>query len=86
MEFLDEQLQEYFGLRGLRFAAQVEPDDFCSWVFPRLFHSRVPRYEAIASPHGYTVTSHEVAMVRDQQDFLDLVENAIDRKTNEPGS
>ena len=85
-EFLDEQLQEYFGLHGLGFAAQVEPDDFCSWVFPRLFHSRVPRYEAIASPHGYTVTSHEVAMVRDQQDFLDLVENAIDRKTNEPGA
>jgi hypothetical protein len=84
-EFLDEQLQEYLGLRGLRFAAQVEPDDFCSWVFPRLFHSRVPRYEAIARPHGYIVTSHEVAMVRDEQDFLDLIENAIDRKTNEPG-
>ena len=84
-EFLDEQLQEYLDLRGLKFAAQVEPDDFCSWVFPRLFHSRVPRYEAIARPHGYTVTSHEVAMVRDEQDFLDLVDKAIDRKTNEPG-
>ena len=85
-EFLDEQLQEYLDLRGLKFAAQVEPDDFCSWVFPRLFHSRVPRYEAIARPHGYTVTSHEVAMVRDEQDFLDLVDKAIDRKTNEPGA
>ena len=53
------------------------------WVFPRLFHSRVPRYEAIARPHGYTVTSHEVAAVRDEQDFLDLVENAIARKANE---
>ena len=85
-EFLDEQLQKYLDLRGLKFAAQVEPDDFCSWVFPRLFHSRVPRYEAIARPHGYTVTSHEVAMVRDEQDFLDLVDKAIDRKTNEPGA
>ncbi len=83
-EFLAQQLQEYLDLRGLEYAAQVEPDDFCSWVFPRLFHSRVPRYEAIARPHGYTVTSHEVAAVRDEQDFLGLVESAIARKADEP--
>lgn len=81
-EFLAEQLQEYLGLRGLEYAAQVDPDDFCRWVFPRLFRSRLPRYEAIARPHGYTVTSHEVAKVRDEQDFLDLVESAIARKTH----
>ena len=83
--FLAEQLQQYLGLRGLEYAAQVDPDDFCSWVFPRLFHSRVPRYEAIAGPHGYTVTSHEVAAVRDERDFLDLLENAIARKAEQPG-
>ncbi len=83
-EFLAEQLQLYLELRGLEYAAQVEPDDFCRWVFPRLFHSRLPRYEAIARPHGYTVTSHEVAAVRDEQDFLDLMENAIARKADEP--
>jgi len=82
-EFLAEQLQQYLELRGLEFTAQVDPDDFCSWVFPRLFHSRVPRYEAIARPHGYTVTSHEVAAVRDEQDFLDLLENAIARRADE---
>jgi hypothetical protein len=78
-EFLAEQLRHYLELRGLEYAAQVEPDDFCSWVFPRLFHSRLPRYQAIAEPHGYTVTSHEVAAVRDEQDFLELLENAITR-------
>ena len=52
-------------------------------MFPRLFHSRVPRYEVIARPHGYTVTSHEVAAVRDEQDFLDLLENAIARRASE---
>jgi hypothetical protein len=82
-EFLAEQLQQYLELRGLEYAAEVDPDDFCSWVFPRLFHSRVPRYEAIARPHGYTVTSHEVAAVRDEQDFLDLLENAIARNADE---
>ena len=82
--FLAEQLQDYLELRGLEFAAQVDPDDFCSWVFPRLFHSRVPRYEAIARPHGYTVTSHEVAAVRDEQDFIDLLESAIAREPDQP--
>jgi len=84
-EFLSQQLQEYLLLRGLEYAAQVDPDDFCSWVFPRLFHSRVPRYEAIAQPHGYTVTSHEVAAVRDEKDFLELLESAIVRKADEAG-
>jgi len=84
-EFLTAQLHEYLSLRGLEYAAQVDPDDFCSWVFPRLFHSRVPRYEAIAQPHGYTVTSHEVAAVRDEKDFLELLESAIVRKADEAG-
>ena len=84
-EFLAQQLQEYLSLRGREYAPQVEPADFCSWVFPRLFHSRVPRYEAIAQPHGYTVTSHEVAAVRDEKDFLELLESAIVRKADEAG-
>ena len=83
-EFLSDQLGQYLELRGLEYAAEVDPDDFCRWVFPRLFHSRVPRYEAIARPHGYTVTSHEVAAVRDEQDFHGLLENAIGRKADEP--
>jgi hypothetical protein len=44
-----------------------------------LFHARIPRYEAIAEPHGYTVTAHEVSQVRDEADFLDLLETAIAR-------
>ena len=60
--------------------AEIDPDDFTRWVFPRLFHSRVPRYEAIARPHGYTVSSTEVAQVRDERDSLGLLEQAIARK------
>jgi hypothetical protein len=44
----------------------------------------VPRYEAIARPLGYTVESTEVAAVRDEQDFLALVEAAIGRKSEKP--
>jgi len=78
-EFLKEQLELYLQEVNLSYAAEMNPDDFIRWVFPRLFHSRIPRYEAIAKPHGYTVTSEEVAQVRDEQDFLSLLETAIAR-------
>ncbi len=77
--FLTEQLDAYLAEKGLAYAAEMDPDDFTRWVFPRLFHSRIPRYEAIAGPHGYTVTSREVAAVRDERDFLDLLETVIAR-------
>jgi len=77
--FLKEQLDIYRQENGLSYAAQLDPDEFTRWVFPRLFHSRIPRYEAIAKPHGYTVTSQEVANVRDEADFLELLETVIGR-------
>jgi hypothetical protein len=82
-EFLRTAVQDYLRVRELEYVAQIDPDDFTRWVFPRLFHSRVPRYEAIARPHGYTVVSTEVAQIRDEADFLDLLEAAIARKEPE---
>lgn len=75
-DFLGEQLAIYLRESNLQFAAQMNPDEFTRWVFPRLFHSRIPRYEKIAE-QGYTVTSQEVAAVRDEKDFLQLLETAI---------
>lgn len=77
--FLEEQLAVYLRDNQLEYAAQIEPDAFTRWIFPRLFHSRVPRYEAIAEPLGYRVTSREVSLVEDEQDFLSLLETAIAR-------
>ena len=77
--FLKEQLGIYLQEKNLGYAAEMDPDEFTRWVFPRLFHSRAPRYEAIARPHGYTVTSQEVARVRDEADFLALLEMVIGR-------
>ena len=79
-DFLQDQLDEYLQENNLQYAAEMDPDEFTRWIFPRLFHARIPRYEAIAQPHGYTVTSQEVAEVRDEKDFLQLLELAIDRK------
>jgi len=76
-EFLQAAVKDYLALKSLDYVAEIDPDDFTRWVFPRLFHSRVPRYEAIARPYGYTVSSEDVAQVRDEQDFLHLIESAI---------
>ncbi|MDR0735372.1 MAG: hypothetical protein LBF51_00830 [Zoogloeaceae bacterium] len=80
--FLAEELPRYRAARGLPDTPErldADPDDFTRWIFPRLFHSRVPRYEAIAKPHGYTVTAREVSQIRDEGDFLALLETAIER-------
>lgn len=78
-DFLDRYLKMYFEETGLEYAAQIDPDDFARWVFPHLFHSRLPRYDAIAK-FGYTVTSEEVDQVQGDADFLDLLEMAIARE------
>ncbi len=77
--FLQQHLAMYLAENNLQYAAQMNPDDFARWVFPKLFHSRIPRYEAIAK-HGYTVTSEEVAQVKNEKQFLALVERAITRE------
>ena len=78
-EFLLEQLDIYLQEQGLAYAAQMNPDDFTRWVFPRLFHSRIPRYEAIAR-EGYTVTSKELSEVKTERKFIELLERAIARE------
>ena len=81
-EFLTEHLDIYLRENGLEYAAQIDPDGFARWVFPLLFRSRLPRYDRIARL-GYTVTSEEVDKVRDDQDFLQLLETAIAREPAE---
>ncbi len=78
-EFLEEHLQLYYQETGLEYTAQIDPDEFARWVFPRLFHSRLPRYDAIAKL-GYTVTSEEIDQVQNDSDFLNMLEMAIERQ------
>ena len=76
--FLDEQLAEYLKLNCLEYAALINPDDFVRWVFPRLFYSRIPRYEAIANNHGYTVSTKDIESVRNEKDFIRVISRVLD--------
>lgn len=78
--FLDEQLVVYRQENNLDYVAMINPDEFVRWMFPRLFYSRIPRYEAIANKYGYTVTTTELSRVTDEDSFLQLLEKAIARQ------
>lgn len=79
-EFVDEKLALFMRERGFTSTEQIDPDDFVCWVFPELFKARVPRYEAIAEQYGYTVDGDEVAKVRNEDDFMRLIAQAIARQ------
>lgn len=76
-EFLDEQLGIYMQEKSLEYVAMINPDDFMRWVFPRLFYSRIPRYEAIAEKYGYTIKTEDLYKIKTEADFLALVEKAL---------
>lgn len=77
-EFLDEQLEIYMEMKGISYTPLIDPLEFISWVFPRLFRARIPRYESIAAEYGYTVTTEALAKVKDEADFLRLLEQVIE--------
>ena len=77
-EFLEQVLNEYMSLKNLEYAALIDPDDFVRWVFPKLFYSRIPRYETIAKQYGYTVTTSDIANVSTEADFIDLIGSVLD--------
>lgn len=75
--FLDEYLPIFLEEKAYPSVDAMPPDEFVSWVFPYLFKSRLPRYQAIADQYGYTVDVADVAQVRDESDFVRLVASAL---------
>jgi hypothetical protein len=78
-DFLQKALDDYRAEFGNDYVACIDPDSFTRWVFPRLFRDRIPRYEAIASKYGYSISSAEVMQLKNDGDLLDLVTDAIAR-------
>lgn len=75
--FLDEHLPMFMKEEGVGEVESVDPDRFASWVFPKLFRARLPRYEAIAKEFGYTLDFSDLQTVRSESDFIELVCRAM---------
>jgi hypothetical protein len=79
-EFIEEKLAEFMRKHSYSSTDEIIPDVFVSWVFPELFKSRVPRYEAIAGQYGYTINADETGKVNSEEDFIGLIAEAITRQ------
>ena len=80
-EFLLEQLAVYLHEHGLQDPTFIDPNDFVRWIFPKLFHARIPRYAQIAEQFGYTITTAEARGVKSHMDLLQLIETALNRQS-----
>lgn len=78
--FLVEKWDEFKRLNGVSDDAAVDPDAFGAWGFEALLHDRLPRYQALANRHGYTVEARDIANLTSGGDFLKVVAAAIGRR------
>ena len=77
--FLNQGLDDFLRESGLAQYADIDPDAFTRWAFPRLLKDRLQRYRGIADQYGYTVHMDETEQVRNADDFVGLIARAIDR-------
>ncbi|NOS89464.1 MAG: ATPase [Methylococcaceae bacterium] len=75
--FLDEKLAEFMRQNNYTSCETMPPDEFVTWVFPELFKSRLPRYQAIADQYGYTIDANDAASVNNEDDFIRLIADAL---------
>jgi len=78
--FLAEKWDEFKRLNGVSDDAAVDPDAFGAWGFEALLHDRLPRYQALADRHGYTVEAKDIANLTSGADFLKVVAAAIGKR------
>lgn len=76
--FLERMWGEYRDMTG-ETDEQVDPDTFVRWTYAKALAHRQPRYAAMAD-WGVTVTAEEVAEVRDEAGFIDLIAKAIEAR------
>tara|TARA_B100001559_G_scaffold271284_1_gene239692 strand:+ start:930 stop:1766 length:837 start_codon:yes stop_codon:yes gene_type:complete len=75
-DFLNEHLKIYTDEKNVE-QNIIDPDDFVRWIFPKLLDYRKNKYEKIASEYGYTVSASDVSNIDNENEFLELIENAI---------
>lgn len=75
--FLDDQLSKFMLFKGYKTTNEIPPDEFVSWVFPYLFESRLPRYQAIANQYGYTIDANDIAGVTGESDFIQVIADVL---------
>ncbi|HRC26971.1 MAG TPA: ATPase [Alphaproteobacteria bacterium] len=76
--FFDAHLKDYLDEFGIGDPELIDPGSFLSWVFPRLFRARLPKYQALADRYGVTVPAGSLSNARSENEFLDLIAQALE--------
>ena len=77
-DFLTKQLDLYLQENNLTYIAQINPDAFVGWIFPRLLTHRKPKYEAIANQYGYSINSEDLYQCQSADEVFELIYGALD--------
>ncbi len=78
--FLVQKWAEYKALNKIGEDCDVDPVGFGAWGFEALLHDRLPRYQTLADNFGYVVEASDLAIVRDGDEFVDLMAAAIEQR------
>jgi len=78
-QFLQDHINIFLEENNIQEIEQMVPDEFNSWVFPKLLEHRKPLYEFIAGQYGYTVDLEDIQNVRDEKDLVDLICQSINQ-------
>ena len=72
-DLLDGWIDEFLKEHNLTNVSQITPNDFSSWVFPKLLHSRLPKYQNLADQYGVTIPAAKFRNIKTKDDFFDII-------------
>ena len=75
--FFESCLREYLAENNLEYAAQINPDSFVGWVFPKLIEDRLVKYSGLADKYGCTIKSDDLHNCDSSNDVLSLISSAL---------
>ncbi|MDC1386516.1 ATPase [Candidatus Thioglobus sp.] len=76
-KFFQEALHSYLKENSLAFAAQINPNAFVGWVFPKLVADRLKKYNLLADRYGCTIESDALHKCKSAKDVLNLISSAL---------
>ena len=77
-DFFASALQSYLEKNSLDYVAQINPDTFARWVFPRLVEDRLEKYQVLADQYGCTIKSVDLYHCHSAADVIHLIAGALD--------
>ncbi len=78
-DILKSSWDEYLNDNNIS-AEKVNPDKFIRWAYRRAVSHRQPQYRAMAQNWGVTVSADDVAKLRNENDFNQLIAKALDAR------